>query len=951
MTLKRVAIIASAVLAVMIAIAVTVPFLIPKEVYRSQIERAATQALQRNVTLTGDVSLSVFPRIAAGVAGVTVANPEGFDGAYMVEAGELRGSVKWGPLLTGRVEIQELAFVDARVSLQRLADGQTNWVFAPAPAAGPARPAAEQPAQPAEQRGFNGGVEQARLTNASLEYRDAETGAYYELRDLNLQASMVSADAPFRIRARGIFQAQPFELSANVETLDTLLKERPADIRAELETAFAKVRYNGAVTLGEIPVIAGTFNASSEALPTLAALTGMEVPYDLSKLGRINLEGSLEGPVDALNIDVRRLSQTSDLMKSAFSGALTLGETPGIDGQLTLEAPSLAALARFAGAEMPVNLTPLGRGDVSARINGSLLEPELTFEKLNVRSNLVEAGYTGGIVLGEVPQLAGRINFRSPRTGELVQQMGIDLPAAAAMERVDLTAAVRGPADALSLTEVVFRHEGALLTASYLGSLSLAGDGGLNGQLSAESARLRDLLAAAEVELEPGTTLRRFSAAGNASGTFSEIAVSDLNLQLDDITARGNAGINLTGERPRLTGRLDMGALDLSPFLAPADQRPKEPQPLEAWSKDRLDLAGLTAADADLQITTSRLTIGSVVLTDAALTARLDEGRLNAELSRFKAFGGDWSGRMAVDAAAPVPAFSFAMDGNSVAISNLLGTLAGFDRLNGIGGFSVDASARGHSIDEIMRGLNGKLSTRLDDGALRGLNVTQLVRSTQSLQQAFATGNFNSLDFRGVLSPASETEFTDFNTVLTVQNGVANIDIMKLLSPVLGIDGTGRIDIGGQALDVRLAAAIDRTGQGQGSTIQLNGIPVPVHLSGSWSSPRVSPDFSGVQAALQAQLGSRLQQELTSRSGDAAGAIIGGLIGGGTQGSSQQGSGAEADSGSAQEGESAPPPPARTPAQQLEDAAEQAARDALGGLFGRRQSPPPAPKTEDEDQD
>jgi len=938
MTMKRIALIGGGILALLIAVAATIPFLIPKDVYRTQIERAATQALQRSVTLTGDVKLSVFPQIAASVGGVTVANPEGFDGPFMVEAGELRGSVRWMPLLSGRVEIRELAFVDAQVSLQKLADGQTNWVFTPAAPAQPARPPSGEPAAPAPQRGFNGGVEQARLTNASLVYRDAVTGEYYELRDLNLQASMASASEPFRIRARGIFQAQPFDLSAVVETLDTLLKEQPSDIRAELETPFAKLRYNGAVTLGETPVLDGTFNASSEALPTLASLTGMDIPYDLSKLGRINLEGSLTGAADALQIDVKRFTQTSDLMKSVFTGQLALGEAPTVDGRLTLEVPSLAALAQFAGLEMPVNLTPLGRGDITAAIAGSLLDPSLVFEKLAVKGSLVDAGYTGEVILGEVPQLAGRLDFRTQRMGELARQMSLDLPAAAALERVELRAALNGPADAIRLTDIDFKHEGSLLKASYAGEMGLGGDGSLNGQLSASSDKLRQLLAAAEIEMEPGATLQTFSATGNARGSFSQIALSDLNLTLDNITARGAAGIDLSGERPKLTGRLDMGALDLSPFLAPSDQKPKEPQPLEAWSKDRLDLAGLTAADADLQITTSRLTIGSVVLTDAALTAKLDAGKLTTDLSRFKAFGGDWSGRMAVDASAPVPSFAFAMDGNSVAISSLLGTLAGFDRLTGRGAFKVDATAQGTSIDEIMRGLNGQLSTNLDEGALKGLNVTQLVRSAQSLQQAFATGTLSTLDFRSVLSPAAETEFTNFNTVLSMRNGVANIDVLKLLNPVLGIDGSGRIDIGGQALDVRLATAIDRTGQGQGAVVQLNGIPVPVQLSGSWNALRVSPDFSGVQSALQAELTGRVQQELTSRTGDVAGSIIGGIIGGGTPQTPPPADGAAP--GAAEQ----PATPPLTPEQRLEEAAERAARDALGGLFGRRPAPdqPPA---------
>lgn len=944
MNIKRVGLIAGGIVALLLVGLVTVPFLVPKEVYRAQIERSATQALQRQLTLTGDVRISIFPTIAASVGGVTVANPDGFDGPYMVEAGELRGSVRLMPLLSRRVEVKELAFVDAKVSLQKLADGQTNWVFAPAqppPVAGPApsRPPAEQ------QKGFNGGVEQARLQNASLTYRDGETGEYYELRDLDLLASMASTDEPFRLKAKGFFQAHPFDITSTVDTIDALMKERPANIKADLETPFGKVHYAGAVTLGTIPVISGQFRASSDALPALAALTGTDVPFDLSKLGKINLEGSLNGPANALLVDIEKLTQTSNLARTSFSGQLNLSEAPTITGNLTLDASSLADLARFADIDMPVNLAPLGGADIKGRISGALMQPDLTFEKLGVGGDLITANYAGTVQLGEIPSLAGNIELRSSNAGELARQLEFDLPASAALGKVDLTSAINGPIDALVLSDLVFSQESDLLTASYTGEVGLGGEGSLRGQLSAASNRLRDLLAAADVEMAPGTTLKSFSAKGQASGTFTKISLSALDLKLDDITARGTAGLDLTGERPRLTGNLDMGALDLSPFLAPSDQKPQEPQPLEAWSKDKLDLAGLQAADADLTVKTSKLTLGSVVLTDAAMSTKLDAGKLTTDLSQFKAFGGNWTGQMIVDAASPVPAVNLAMEGNSVAISSLLGTLAGFDKLTGTGAFQVNASSRGGSIDEIMRSLNGELSTNLNEGALKGLNVAQLVRSAQSLQQAVATGSLNNLDFRSVLSPTAETEFTTFNTVLSMQNGVATVDILKLLSPVLGIDGSGKIDLGGQSLDIRLATAIDRSGQGQGSVVQLNGIPVPVRLSGSWDALRVTPDFSGVQSALQAELTGRLQQEVNDRAGDVAGAIIGNILGGGTQPTPQTPPATPEDT----EAPAAPPQtPAPSAEQQLEAAAEKAARDALGNLFGRRAAPKPAEEPQED---
>lgn len=935
--MKRIALIAGGIFVLLIGAALTVPFLVPKSVYRAQIERAAGQALQRKVTLDGDVRLSLFPRIAASVGGMKVANPEGFDGPYMIEAGELRGAVKWAPLLFGqRVEVHELAFIDAAVSLQVKEDGTTNWVLEKAPPS--------TTGTPPSGGGFNGAVENVRLRNASLVYDDKQAGTRYELRELDLTAGMSALDAPLRLDANGFFQGQRFKIDAILNSLDSATGGKPATLEANLATDFIKGRYDGVLTLGTSPSVDGKFSASSEAIRSLLDYANVEVPFDITKLGKMNVEGEVSGGFDALAIDIKRFSQSSDLAKTGFSGKVNLGAAPVIDGKLTLSAPKIEALAKFAAIDLPVSAAPLGSLDLEASIKGALTEPAITFEKLRTKGQLLTTSYTGDIALGEMPALNGKLSFDTPRAGELAKQLNIELPAAPALQKVSMDGAISGPLDALQLTGITFKHDGDLLKAAYTGTLSLAGEGALNGKLDASSTKLRELLAAADVELEPGATLQTFSATGDLTGTFTNIQISGLDLKLDNITAKGTAGIDLTGEKPRLTGKLNMGMLDLSPFLAPSDQKPKPAQPLTEWSKDKLDLAGLSAADADLQIVTTQINIGSVKLTDAALTAKLDNGALTADLSRFKAFGGNWEGKMTVDATSAVPAIGFQMQGDSVAMSNLLGTLAGFDRLVGTGAFRIEATTRGDSIDALMNGLSGEVSTNLADGALKGFNVTQMVRSAQSLQTAFTTGKLNQVDFRGVLSPAAETDFTNFNSLLKIENGVATVNVLKLISPALGIDGTGKIDIGGQSLDLRLATAIDRTGQGAGAVVQLNGIPVPVRLSGSWNQLKVTPDFSGVQAALEAELKGKLVDELTGRGG-AAGDIIGGIIGVPPRNTSPA-------NPTAQPTDNTPPaetPPAKTPQKAVEDELESAARDALGNLFGRKKTQPEPAKPAEED--
>jgi len=755
--MKRVLLIVSGIAALLIIAAFSVPFFIPKSVYKNQIENAATNALQRDVTLAGDVKISVFPRISASVERVSVANPDGFATPNMIEAGALRGSVKWMPLLSRRVDVQEIAFVDADVFLQRKADGNTNWEFASSKEASP---------PPEGTNGsFDAGIESAILKNASLIFQDDQSGETYKLSELDLEASLRGMDQPLSATASGRFQEQAFTIDVWLDAPEALTRNLPAQARLDLASDLANIKYDGSVQLGDAPSLNGTFET---VVADLAALT---------------------------------------------------------------------------------------------------------------------------------------------------QQFELDVPARSALGRLQVAGKASGALDSPSLTELKLTHDSDLLSASYEGSVSLNGDGTVAGTLSIASDRMRDLLSAAAIELAPGDTLQTFAVSGAANGTFKSVMVNNLNLSLDALRGTGQAGIDVSATTPRIIGDLSVPALDLTPFMGEPDPE-KTNQGIQPWSDETLELSGLKSVNANLSLEVGSLTIGDVELTDAVMDVDLTDGLLTADLSQFKAFSGLWLGKLTVDARPATPKVGFDMQGQNVAIANLLGTLAGFDSLTGTGQFKVSAQSSGTSIDAIMQAIDGEVSTSLSDGVVKGLNVAALVRSASSLKQAIATGSIQELNFGEALSQNAETDFSSFNTVLKVNDGVANVDVMKLLSPILGVDGTGQINLAGQSMDLRLATSVDKSAQGQGSVVQLNGIPVPIRISGAWTNPKVTPDLSGVSSAFKAELGSRVLEELGVSNSAGSGStedVIGGLL-----------------------GIKKPDPEAPTDDAPAETSAEDVAIKALGGLLNNR---------------
>ncbi|MEM6946793.1 MAG: AsmA family protein [Pseudomonadota bacterium] len=849
--MKRILLIGGGAFALLIIAAAVVPFLIPNEVYKTQIETAATEALGREVSLEGDVRLSILPRISASVSQVTVANPEGFSRDHMVEAGELRGQVRWAPLLSRRVEVAEIAFVDADVRLERRADGAVNWEFA-----------SEAPAEPASEGGggapaIDTGIDRAVLENARLVYGDDTTGALYEVSELDLTASLQSLAAPLTLEASGLFQGAGFDVDLSLDAPQALLDGAAASLQAALETQGGRVEYDGTLRQGDVVELDGGFAVEGRDLTALAALAGVEAPINLAALGQVTVAGQISGPLDTASITLEPFALSGGGLDGRYAGAITLGDALSVNGRAELDSRDLGAWIKSLGLEVP------GAVDI--------------------------------------------------------------------LKDVTVAATLAGPLDALTVTEAQISQDGPLLKADFNGGAQLGAASSLNGRLSASSDALRGLLAAADIALAPGDTLQAFDVSAAVAGDLTSIRLSDLSATLDDVNAAGAMTLDLSGPRPAVSGALTTGLLDLSPFLGQDDGAPAEGG--GGWSDAPLDLTGLQTVDADVTLKADRILIGDIALEAPDLGVALTAGDLDANINSMGLFGGQWQGLFNLDASRAVPRLDIDLTGQTIQISDALSSLAGLSALSGIGSLRIDVESQGESLKALVEGLTGELGTDVADGALKGINVGQLVRSRETLVQSLASGSLAL-----ALEPEAETDFSSLLAGLSVEGGVAEIDAFDLISPVLSLQGDGTIDLLNQTLDVGIVPRLDTSGQGGGNALQLNGIPIPFRIRGSWLSPGLSPDTQMIQSILRQDVENRARDALRGQAGDGVGGLLEGVLGSGRSGPAPSDEGSDTGQAPASE---AP----RNTEDVVEGIARDAAREALGGLFGNRR-----PQTSNEDE-
>lgn len=917
---------------------IAIALLTPKDTYKAKIETAVADALGRDIALNGDVGLSFFPRISASIEDVTVANPEGFTGEHMLKAGALRGSVKWGPLFTGRVEVHEIAFIDANVDLEVLPDGRANWEFETAET--------ETPAESSSTGEINAGIDRARLVNAALTYRDGVAGTTYTLSDLNVEASIASLAEELAANGDGVFDGDAFSFDLVLDSPQAILDGKEASAKLDFGMDIIEVSFDGRATLGEATLIDGAFTASTEKIKALldyAKIDPADLPVSIDPLSTFKTAGTASGSLENLALTFGNLDITGDGLTIGYVGDATYSDAPAANGRVTVNLDNAGATIDAFGLDIPqAGVVRGAKLTLSSDIAGPADALSASGIDMKLNGPLLTATYSGAVTVAEAISLNGNIDLNSSDVYALLQTANLGLEPSQTEPlkgaALNLKSSLSGPADAISASGIDLSLTGPLLNAAYKGDVSLAGEGTVNGTLSANSDQLRALLSAAEVELTPGSTMQTFRVSGAASGRFDRLSINNLDMALDDITGKGNLLLRTDTPRPTLTGDLATGALDLTPFMGEA----AEDAP-EGWSKEPLALESLKTADVDISLASPSIKIDNITLRDANLKAKLTNGVLDTNINQFSVFGGLWKGGIDLNTSGATPSLAINMTGDSILMQEIVKTFVGNDMMTGGGAFKVNLTARGNSLHAIMNSLNGELSANLSDGAIKGMNIGQLIRTATDLRSSLSSGG-NLLSSLAV-SPSAQSDFSEFNTVLKINNGVADIQVMEILSSTFGANGLGEIGLGGQTLDMGLRVAADTSARGQLKDVQVNNVGIPLRISGPWTSPRIVPDTSVLTQLLAGQALDRFGN-LIGDTGvgngnvggavtDALSGVIGSRLGGGGNNIPppiNQSTTAPEAANAVDESKKEP----ETIEDLAKDAAKDVARDALGGLFGKR---------------
>ena len=364
------------------------------------------------------------------------------------------------------------------------------------------------------------------------------------------------------------------------------------------------------------------------------------------------------------------------------------------------------------------------------------------------------------------------------------------------------------------------------------------------GQLSLDTFSPRDLLKVLGVALPETADAKVLGKAEIKlafSGSPDAVSVSKLDLLLDDSKIIGSVSAK-NFDKPALRFDLKLNGIDVDRYLPPAVNSAPPPSPSGvAAASTQLPLVTLRGLDVRGRLRAENFKISNIRSTDLDLRMSANKGQIRLSPIKANLYQGQYSGDIALDVRKDTPKLSADENLNAVHLGPLLKDMLGDDKASGTITLAAKITASGVTPEAITQSANGTANFRLSDGAVKGVNLGQMIR------EAYAK-------LKKKPAPVKSNNATDFAEVsgsVNIRNGVVDNQDLQAKSPLLRVTGKGQVDLPKQRINYLLNTSIVETDQGQAGKelAELKALTIPVKITGTFEKPKFALDLGPVLKA------------------------------------------------------------------------------------------------------
>lgn len=302
----------------------------------------------------------------------------------------------------------------------------------------------------------------------------------------------------------------------------------------------------------------------------------------------------------------------------------------------------------------------------------------------------------------------------------------------------------------------------------------------------------------------------------------------------------GKAAVDFAGTKPQVRAELDFDRLRLGSgtFSTEANEKSAKAGQLArdaGWSDQPFDLTPLNLFDGDVRLSAGEMRVDKTRLGQATLQVKLDGGVLSARMSQTRLYGGQAGGSLLVNVSGEQPRCTAQFELAAVNALPMLIDAADFDHLEGRFNAKLHLKATGDSPKALISTLGGDADFNVENGAIRGVNLSKLVRllTTTTLEGW----------------QQNEVEKTSLDTLgatFKIENGVATTTDLHVSGSRIQVTGAGTIDLSAKRLDLKTDPKLILGGADQEGSDDPMGLGVPVIVRGPWSNPQFYPDVANV---------------------------------------------------------------------------------------------------------
>jgi AsmA protein len=513
--------------------------------YRERLAGLVFERTGRQLELSGELELSVFPWLGFRIGRAELGNAPGFSQRPFITLASAQARVKLMPLLKNEIAVDRVVLKGLQLSLERRADGRSNWDDL-----GAGR------AEGDDQHGGGGGgagggaaalgIGGVVIEDAVVVWDDARAGVSHTFNDIDIDIGAIAPGQPFDFEAAASFAATRPALEGRFSiggraTLDVSAQ------RHEVSGLLASLKAQGNVPGGALD----------------ATLAG-DVGVDLGR-GTVSLE--------ALSLKAYGVALSGALEGSGVPAA------PVFKGTLTLEEFSPRVLMNRLGMPEPGTANADRLGHAAARMNVDASAKRIAFEDVNL--TLDESTLSGRFEIADLARQALRFDlsldaldvdsYLPAPPPQARSGTGAGAGAVSSGEGADAAASPPPSVDGLRGLDLAGRLRVGTLRIARLqvGAIDV-GVKAAGGRLElTPKAALYEGKLDSRLSLDARPRTPRVAASGSLSDVQIGLLLRDLTGQPEKLTGRARVGFDLSGAglaaarlKPSLVGTVKLEALD-----------------------------------------------------------------------------------------------------------------------------------------------------------------------------------------------------------------------------------------------------------------------------------------------------------------------------------------------------------------------------------------------------